>query len=84
MVLARASAPLDTLGYERHATRSWVQLRLMTADSPRLVPLPRGEELQLQLSVDLMTPQLPPLPRLAGGTAGSADGVGGPGGPLIL
>lgn len=84
MVLARASAPLDTLGYERHATRSWVQLRLMTADSPRLVPLPRGEELQLQLSLDLMTPRLPPLPRLAGGTAGSADGVGGPGGPLIL
>ena len=72
IVLARAAAPLDALRFERHPTRSSVQLGLWTADAPRLAPLPRGEELTLRLSLDLLLPRLPPLPR-----APSA-------GPLIL
>lgn len=63
MVLLRGEAPLDTLDVERHPTRASVRLRLMGADGERLVPLPRGEELTLRLSMDLMAPRTPPPPK---------------------
>lgn len=64
IALLRGEPPLDTLSFERHATRSSVQLRLMTPDTPRLQPLPRGEELTLRVSIDLLEPRTPPLPRV--------------------
>ncbi|WP_421035834.1 hypothetical protein [Mitsuaria sp. CC2] len=64
IVLLRGEAPLDTLSFSRHATRSSVQVGLMTPDWPRLVPLARGEELTLNVSIDLLVPRTPPLPRV--------------------
>ncbi|OWQ43808.1 hypothetical protein CDL60_28325 [Roseateles noduli] len=64
IVLLRGERPLDTLSFERHATRASVQVQLMTPDSPRLQPLARGEELTLKLSIDLLEPRTPPLPRV--------------------
>jgi|GEM_PF-1549331 len=75
LVLLRGAPPLDTLLHERHASRAVVQLRLMTADSPRATPLPRGEELTLRLSIDLLEPRDPPLPVVRPDK---------PSGPLIL
>ena len=55
---------LDTLSFERHPTRTSVQVRLLTPDTPRLLSLARGEELTLRLSIDLLEPRTPPLPRV--------------------
>lgn len=52
-VLLRAEPPLTTLHFQRHATRSWLHLDLMTPDVPVLMPLPCGEELTLRLTLDL-------------------------------
>ncbi|WP_431260034.1 hypothetical protein ACQ86G_07700 [Roseateles chitinivorans] len=64
LVLLRGEPPMDTLSFERHPTRTSVQLRLMTPDTPRLTPLPRGEELTLRLSIELLESRTPPLPRV--------------------
>nr|WP_297524495.1 hypothetical protein [uncultured Roseateles sp.] len=64
IVLLRGEAPLDTLSFERHPTRTSVQVRLLTPDTPRLLSLARGEELTLRLSIDLLEPRTPPLPRV--------------------
>jgi len=75
IVLLRGERPIDTLCFERHPTRASVRMRLMTPDTPRLVPLPRGEELTLRLSIDLLAPKTPLLPRAP---------VGHPSGSVIL
>ncbi|MDH0865578.1 hypothetical protein [Mitsuaria sp. GD03876] len=60
LVLLRGDAPLDTLHVERHPSRAWLQLRLMTPDTTRLTPLARGEELTLRLTIDLLASRIPP------------------------
>lgn len=59
-VLLRSWAPVTSLRFERHPTRSSFHIDLMTPDGDALAPLPRGEELTLRLTMDLMHGRKPP------------------------
>jgi hypothetical protein len=59
-VLLRGDPPVTTLDFERHPTRASLHLDLMTPGGEALTPLPRGEELTLRLTLDLMVAKRPP------------------------
>ncbi len=78
LVVVRGDPPVDTLSVERHPTRASVQLSAMTADTPRLEPVSRGEERVLRLTLELLPPKGPSVVR------GTADPSGPPSAPHPL
>lgn len=64
-LLLRAAPPVTALLFERHPARASLHLDLTTPDTPRAEPLPRGEELTLRLTIDLMQTLAPPLSALS-------------------
>jgi hypothetical protein len=73
-VLIRSGAPVQALCVERHATRAWVHVDLLTADWPEGTSLPRGEEVSLQLTLDLLSGTGPLTAEEDGVAAQSLDG----------